>query len=57
MTKYGARACTSILFPGVTFPSQAERDRAEYLRALADEGKISDLELHPRYVEHQSRKR
>lgn len=50
MNKYGARACTSVFFPGVAFPSQAERDRAEYLLSEERDGKIRDLALHQRYV-------
>lgn len=48
--KYGAVPATSGFFPGVVFPSKAERDWAEYQHARQRDGEISGLRLHPSYV-------
>lgn len=45
--KYGAKKAGSLLFSGRMFDSKAERDRAEYLKIMEDDGEIQDLELQP----------
>ena len=48
--KYRAKRSGSALFGGRMFDSKAERDRAEGLKAMEQDGSITDLELQPQTV-------
>ena len=45
--KYRAKKAGSLLFSGRMFDSKAERDRAEQLKVMENDGDIQDLELQP----------
>lgn len=55
--KFNARRCTSLLFPGVEFDSQAERDRADWLLSELHAGRITQLLRQPEYVLREKPKR